>query len=257
MYIGWIVHRLSVGDHMIINVSDICYIYPDGHEAIRNVSFSVQPGECIGVIGANGAGKSTLLKLLVGLYMPQAGEIIINNMRLSKQTLRDIRRTIGFTFQQADDQLFMPTVYDDVAFALRNEGMDEEEVKQRVIHALTSVGAIHVKDRPPYRLSEGEKRLVTFATILAMKPNILLMDEPTAALDPKARRALIQLVRSLPHTKIVTTHDLDFVLECCERTIVLADGTIVYDGQTEAILTNEPFLHEYHLELPLMFQRKK
>ena len=111
-----------------------------------------------------------------------------------------------------------------------------------------------MKDRPPYRLSEGEKHLVTFATILAMKPNILLMDEPTAALDPKARRALIQLVRSLPHTRVVTTHDLDFVLECCERTIVLADGTIVYDGQTEAILTNEPFLHEHHLKLPLMLQ---
>lgn len=242
---------------MMINISNICYIYPDGHEAIRNISFSVQQGECIGIIGANGAGKSTLLKLLVGLYMPQRGHIVIDNMPMSKQTLRHIRRIVGFTFQQADDQLFMPTVYDDVAFALRNDGMNENEVSQRVTNALTLVGAIHVKDRPPYRLSEGEKRLVTLATVLAMEPKILLMDEPTAALDPRARRTLIHLVQSLSHTKIITTHDLDFVLECCERTIVLANGTIAYDGPTEAVLTNEPFLHEHHLELPLMLQGKK
>lgn len=242
---------------MMINVSNVFYIYPDGHEAIRDVSFSVQQGECIGIIGANGAGKSTLLKLLVGLYTPQSGCIVIDNMRMSKQTLRHIRQIVGFTFQQADDQLFMPTVYEDVAFALRNDGINENEVKQRVTKALTIVGAMHLKDRPPYRLSEGEKRLVTIATVLATEPKILLMDEPTAALDPKARRTLIHLVQSLPHTKIVTTHDLDFVLECCERTIVLANGTIVYDGPTENVLTNEPFLHEHHLELPLMLQGRK
>ncbi|MBB5355085.1 cobalt/nickel transport system ATP-binding protein [Anoxybacillus mongoliensis] len=241
----------------MINVSNVFYIYPDGHEAIRDVSFSVQQGECIGIIGANGAGKSTLLKLLVGLYTPQSGCIVIDNMRMSKQTLRHIRQIVGFTFQQADDQLFMPTVYEDVAFALRNDGINENEVKQRVTKALTIVGAMHLKDRPPYRLSEGEKRLVTIATVLATEPKILLMDEPTAALDPKARRTLIHLVQSLPHTKIVTTHDLDFVLECCERTIVLANGTIVYDGPTENVLTNEPFLHEHHLELPLMLQGRK
>ncbi|MGJ7036401.1 energy-coupling factor ABC transporter ATP-binding protein [Anoxybacillus eryuanensis] len=241
----------------MINVSNVFYVYPDGHEAIRDLSFSVQKGECIGIIGANGAGKSTLLKLLVGLYTPQSGCIFIDNMRMSKQTLRHIRQIVGFTFQQADDQLFMPTVYEDVAFALRNDGINENEVKQRVTNALTIVGAMHLKDRPPYRLSEGEKRLVTIATVLATEPKILLMDEPTAALDPKARRTLIHLVQSLPHTKIVTTHDLDFVLECCERTIVLANGTIVYDGPTENVLTNEPFLHEHHLELPLMLQRKK
>ncbi len=242
---------------MMISVSNVFYVYPDGHEAIRDLSFSVQKGESIGIIGANGAGKSTLLKLLVGLYTPQSGCIVIDNMRMSKKTLRHIRQIVGFTFQQADDQLFMPTVYDDVAFALRNDGINEDEVNQRVANALTIVGAMHVKDRPPYRLSEGEKRLVTIATVLAMKPKILLMDEPTAALDPKARRTLIHLVQELPHTKIVTTHDLDFVLECCERTIVLANGTIVYDGPTENVLTNEPFLHEHHLELPLMLQRKK
>ncbi|MCX8001717.1 MAG: energy-coupling factor ABC transporter ATP-binding protein [Anoxybacillus mongoliensis] len=241
----------------MINVSNVFYIYPDGHEAIRDLSFSVQKGECIGIIGANGAGKSTLLKLLVGLYTPQSGCIVIDNMRMSKQTLRHIRQIVGFTFQQADDQLFMPTVYEDVAFALRNDGINENEVKQRVTKALTIVGAMHLKDRPPYRLSEGEKRLVTIATVLATEPKILLMDEPTAALDPKARRTLIHLVQSLPHTKIVTTHDLDFVLECCERTIVLANGTIVYDGPTENVLTNEPFLHEHHLELPLMLQGRK
>ncbi|MBB6177710.1 cobalt/nickel transport system ATP-binding protein [Anoxybacillus tengchongensis] len=241
----------------MISVSNVFYVYPDGHEAIRDLSFSVQKGESIGIIGANGAGKSTLLKLLVGLYTPQSGCIVIDNMRMSKQTLRHIRQIVGFTFQQADDQLFMPTVYDDVAFALRNDGINENEVNQRVANALTIVGAMHLKDRPPYRLSEGEKRLVTIATVLAMKPKILLMDEPTAALDPKARRTLIHLVQELPHTKIVTTHDLDFVLECCERTIVLANGTIVYDGPTENVLTNEPFLHEHHLELPLMLQKKK
>ncbi|AST06385.1 cobalt ABC transporter ATP-binding protein [Anoxybacillus flavithermus] len=241
----------------MIHVSNICYTYPDGHKAIHDVSFSVQQGECIGIIGANGAGKSTLLKLLVGLYILKKGEIIIDNMPMSKQTLRHIRRIIGFTFQQADDQLFMPTVYDDVAFALRNDGMNEDEVKKRVTNSLKIVGAIHLVDRPPYRLSEGEKRLVTLATVLAMEPKILLMDEPTAALDPQARRTLIHLIQALPHTKIVTTHDLDFVLECCERTIVLANGTIVYDGPTEAVLTNEPFLREHHLELPLMLQGRK
>ncbi|KFZ42667.1 MULTISPECIES: energy-coupling factor ABC transporter ATP-binding protein [Anoxybacillus] len=241
----------------MIHVSNIYYSYSDGHEAIRNISFSVQDGECIGIIGANGAGKSTLLKLLVGLYTPQSGCIVIDNMRMSKQTLRHIRRIVGFTFQQADDQLFMPTVYDDVAFALRNDDMNENEVKQQVTNALKTVGAVHLADRPPYRLSEGEKRLVTLATVLAMEPKILLMDEPTAALDPKARRTLIHLVQSLPHTKIVTTHDLDFVFECCERTIVLANGTIVYDGPTEDVLTNEPFLREHHLELPLMLQGRK
>ncbi|MGX1902549.1 cobalt/nickel transport system ATP-binding protein [Thermolongibacillus altinsuensis] len=241
----------------MINVSNLSYTYPDGHQAIRDVSFHIKKGECIGLIGANGAGKSTLLQLLVGLLIPQQGTIVVDGITMTKKTLPAIRRKIGFMFQHPDDQLFMMSVYDDVAFGLRNERLPENEIEQRVTEALTMVGALHLKDRAPYRLSGGEKRLVALATILAMQPDILIMDEPTAALDPKARRTFIRLMEGLPHTKIIATHDLDLVLERCERTIVLSKGRIVYDGNTNDILTDAAFLEQHDLELPLMLQRWK
>jgi len=240
--------------HHIVEVTNLRHVYPDGTEALRGVSFRITHGESVAIIGANGAGKSTLLLHLNGHLVPTDGSLRIGDFPLTRTTLPEIRRTVGMVFQNPDDQLFMPTVYDDVAFGPLNLGFPREEVEQRVLDALERVGAGHVRNKAPYHLSGGEKKRVAIATVLSMSPDILVMDEPTSGLDPCARRQLIQLLKEFRHTKIFTSHDLDMVLEVCERTIVLHEGEVKADGPTREIFANEQLLLACRLEKPLSMQ---
>jgi len=240
--------------HHIVEVADLRYAYPDTTAALNGVSFRITHGESVAIVGANGAGKSTLLLHLNGYLTPQQGSVRIGGFPLTRHTLADVRRTVGMVFQDPDDQLFMPTVYDDVAFGPLNLGLPREEAEARVAEALDRVGARHLRDRPPYRLSGGEKRSVAIATVLAMSPDILVMDEPSSNLDPGARRRLIGLLRTFEHTKITATHDLDMVLDLCTRTIVLHDGRVMADGPTLEIFGDDALLASSHLEKPLSLQ---
>ncbi|MBM7581958.1 cobalt/nickel transport system ATP-binding protein [Caldicoprobacter guelmensis] len=240
--------------HHKLEARSLYFSYPDGHEAVKNVSFTIYQGESVGLIGANGAGKSTLLMLLVGLLFPRQGEVLVGDVRLTRKTLSAIRQRLGFVFQDPNDQLFMTTVYDDVAFGPRNYGLDEDEVKIRAEKALEMVGIPHLKDRAPFRLSGGEKRVAAIASVLSMQPDILIMDEPTSALDPKSRRRVITLLKNFEHTKIIASHDLDMVLETCRRVIVLNEGEIAADGMAEEILFNKELLESCGLEIPLSLQ---
>ncbi|MCE5243259.1 MAG: ABC transporter ATP-binding protein [Syntrophobacteraceae bacterium] len=240
--------------HHIVEVKDLQYTYPDGNPALRGISFRITHGESVGIIGANGAGKSTLLLHLNGYLIPEAGTVRIGDFPLTRKTLEYVRRTVGMVFQDPDDQLFMPVVYDDVAFGPLNLGLPPEEVDQRVAEALETVGASHLRERPPYRLSGGEKRAVAIASVLSMSPSILVMDEPTSNLDPRARRQLIGLLRTFEHTRIIATHDLDMVLDLCSRTMILKEGRLAADGPTLEILQNDALLEACHLERPFRLQ---
>jgi cobalt/nickel transport system ATP-binding protein len=237
-----------------LEVSNLRFSYPDGRKAVNNISFTIQHGESVGIIGANGAGKSTLLMLLLGVLFPEQGEVKVDDIQVTKNTLPMIRQKLGMVFQDPDDQLFMTTVYDDVAFGPRNYKLDEKEVESRVSRALELVGIPHLKDRAPYKLSGGEKRCAAIATVLSMQPEVLIMDEPTAALDPKSRRRVMGLLKSFEHTKIITSHDLDMVFETCKRVIVIKDGKISADGTTTEILSNGKLLDSCGLEVPLSLQ---
>lgn len=240
--------------HHIVEVKDLHYTYPDGTSVLHGVSFRIGHGEAVAIVGANGAGKSTLLLHLNGCLTPQKGAVRIGDFPLTRKTIEQVRRTVGMVFQDPDDQLFMPVVHDDVAFGPLNLGLPAEDVEERVENALAIVGASHLKDRPPYRLSGGEKRVVSIATVLSMSPSILVMDEPTANLDPRARRRLIELLKTFDHTVIVATHDLDMVLDLCSRTIVLKDGRVLADGPSAELLGNEELLDSGALEKPLRLQ---
>ena len=240
--------------HHKLEARNLHFSYPDGHEAIKNISFTIRHGESVGIIGANGAGKSTLLMLLMGVLLPDAGEVLVGDVRLTKKTLPMVRQRLGMVFQDPDDQLFMTTVYDDVAFGPRNYKLEEKDVERRVMHALEMVGIPHLKDRAPFRLSGGEKRAAAIASVLSMQPDILIMDEPTSALDPKSRRRVIGLLKSFEHTKIITGHDLDMVFETCKRIILLKEGEIAADGTAKEILSNVELLDSCGLEKPLSLQ---
>ncbi|MCL5269715.1 MAG: energy-coupling factor ABC transporter ATP-binding protein [bacterium] len=240
--------------HHIVEVKDLAYTYPGGTRALRGVSFRIVHGESVGIVGANGAGKSTLLRHLNGTVEPAQGSVRVGDFPITRKTLHQVRRTVGMVFQDPDDQLFMPTVYEDVAFGPLNLGLPTAEIENRVMQSLDTVGAAHLRDRPPYRLSGGEKRAVAIATVLSMTPDILVLDEPTSNLDPKARRQLIELLRSFRHTKIIASHDLDMILDLCERTIVIHEGRITADGPTARIFNDQNLLAESHLEKPLRMQ---
>lgn len=240
--------------HHIVEVESLAYRYLDGTQALAGISFRVTHGEAVAVIGANGAGKSTLLLHMNGYLTPQKGQVRIGDFPLTKENVADIRKTVGMVFQDPDDQLFMPTVYEDVAFGPLNLGLPPAELDMHVTEALNRVGALHLKDRPPHHLSGGEKRAVAIATVLSMGPSILVMDEPSSNLDPGARRRLINLLKTFEHTKILATHDLDMALELCNRTIVLHRGEVKADGPTRAIFTNDALLAECHLEKPFSMQ---
>lgn len=241
--------------HHKLEVRNLHFSYPDGHEAIKDVSFTIQQGESVGIIGANGSGKSTLLLLIMGVLFPDKGEVKVGDVVVTKKTLAMIRQRLGMVFQDSDDQLFMTTVFDDVAFGPRNYNMDENEVKIRVDEALEMVGISHLIDRAPFKLSGGEKRAAAIACILSMKPDVLIMDEPTLGLDPKSRRRLINILKGFSHTKIITSHDLDMVFETCDRIIVVKDGKVAASGTTLDILTNGELLDKCGLETPLSLQK--
>jgi len=238
-----------------IEVRNLHFSYPDGHEAIKDVSFTIYRGESVGIIGANGSGKSTLISLLMGILFPDKGEVKIGEVTVAKKTLAVIRQRLGMVFQDSDDQLFMTTVHDDVAFGPRNLGLSDDEVKSRVEEALEMVGIPHLIDRAPFKLSGGEKRAAAIASVLSMKPDVLIMDEPTSGLDPRSRRRFINIFNSLSHTKIITSHDLDMVLDTCTRIIVLKDGEVAASGAAQEILTNAGMLEDCGLEIPLSMQK--
>jgi cobalt/nickel transport system ATP-binding protein len=240
--------------HHIVEAIALGHRYADGTEALRDVSFRIHHGESVAIIGANGAGKSTLLQHLNGSLMPTSGEVRIGEIPLRKETLRDIRRTVGMVFQDPDDQLFSPTVGDDVAFGPWNLGLPPAEVEARMRSALERVEILHLKDKPPYRLSGGEKRRAALATVLAMTPDILVLDEPTSGLDSRARRQLIAILKAFHHTKIIATHDLDMVLDLCPRALVLHEGSVKAYGDTGTIFADEALLAACHLEKPLSMQ---
>jgi cobalt/nickel transport system ATP-binding protein len=241
--------------HHIIDFKDVFFRYPDGTEALKGISFRITHGESVGIVGANGAGKSTLLLQMNGYMLPSSGLISIGDLELTKKTRQEIRKKVGVVFQNPDDQLFMPTVYDDVAFGPLNLGMSPERVINRVNSALQTVGCLDLREKPPHHLSSGQKRAVAIATVLAMEPDILVMDEPSSDLDPKSRRHLMRLLKGFKHTKIIASHDLDFILELCERCLIIKDGLIVADGPVSNILSDQSLLEENNLELPLTLQK--
>lgn len=240
--------------HHIIEFRDVRFRYPDGTQALAGVSFRITHGESVGIVGANGAGKSTLLLHMNGHLLPTSGEVVVGEVPVRKETRPEIRRKVGVVFQNPDDQLFMPTVFDDVAFGPLNLGLTPDRVRERVHEALRRVGALALADKPPHHLSGGQKSAVAIATVISMEPDILVMDEPAASLDPKSRRDLIALLNTFTHSKIVASHDLDLILDVCARCLVIRDGVIVADGASAEILSDEGLLAENRLELPLTLQ---
>lgn len=222
--------------HHYLNFKNVYFTYPNGVNALKNVSFTINHGEKVAIIGDNGAGKSTLLLHMNGLLLPSKGEVNIGGIKICKQTLPLVRQSVGMVFQNADDQLFMPTVYDDVAFGPLNMKLPFDEVEYRVKTALKSVNAYHLKDRACHQLSGGQKRVVAIATVLSMQPNILVMDEPSANLDIKSRTDIINIINTFSHTCIIATHDMTLVKKVCKRAILIHDGQIIADATTQETL---------------------
>ncbi len=242
--------------HIHIDIQDMSFFYERGNPVLQHLSVTFHEHDAVGIIGANGAGKSTLLKLLVGLELPSEGSIRVEEIPVGKGTLARIREKTGYVFQDSDSQLFMTTVKEDVAFAPRNYGLPEEEVKNRTARALERVHISHLADKSIYRLSGGEKKLASIATILSMTPDIILMDEPSAALDPGNRRNLIRVLNEFDHLKIVASHDLDFIWDTCSRVVLLDHGRITADGSPEEVLRDEELLVQSGLELPLSLTKR-
>ncbi len=235
--------------HHTIEVSDLSFSYPDGHPALRGVSLYVSPGEKVALVGPNGAGKSTLLLHLNGVLRGQ-GEVLVCGNLVSDKNLGDVRASVGLVFEDPEDQLFSPTVFEDVAFGPLYMGLREEELRKRVASALQAVGMAEFDSRVSHHLSSGEKKRVAIATVLSMDPEILVLDEPTAGLDPRARRSLINLLCGLPQTMLVSTHDMRMVSELFPRTIVIDQGKVVFDGHTHDLLSDVAFLEVHGLEAP-------
>lgn len=235
----------------VVEFTNLSYTYPDGTHALKGVSSKIGKGESVAIVGGNGAGKSTLLMLLCGCHAAGEGELKIEGTAVDKSTLDLVRHKVGMVFQDSDEQLFMPTVWDDVAFGPINKGYPAAEVDAIVQNAMAEVGVAELAKKAPYRLSGGQKRLVAIAAILAMQPEVVVLDEPTSNLDPRARRAFISTLNALDYVKIVASHDLEMVLETCRRTIVMANGHIIADGPTRDILDNDDILEKGHLEKPM------
>ena len=233
-------------------INDLSVVYPDKTQAVDALTLTVDEGESVALIGANGAGKTSLIMAVVGV-LPSDGEIIVDGMKLTKETVRLIRTQVGVVFQNPDDQLFMPTVYEDIAFGPRNLGV--ENVEAQVEKYLTTLQISHLSGKSGARLSGGEKRMVALASVLSMEPKLVLFDEPSAFLDPKARRNLIQTLNSLSHTKLVATHDLTFALETCKRAVLLKDGKVFADGISNEILFNEKLMDACGVEAILPYRK--
>lgn len=239
----------------MLQIEQLEVAYQDGNQVLKGINTRIEQGETVGLIGANGAGKSTLLMSLVGILSAKQGSIIVDGVMINKKNLKEIREKVGVVFQNPEDQLFMSSVYDDIAFGLRNYGVEEDRIKEKITHVLKELGIEKLAPMNSHKLSGGEKRIVAIATILVMEPSIILFDEPTSFLDPRTRRRLINLLRSFSMTKLIATHDLDMALELCDRVIVLKDGEIFADGKAKVILTDPVLLEEAGLELPYCMQQ--
>jgi cobalt/nickel transport system ATP-binding protein len=235
--------------HHFIEVEHLSFAYQDGHQALRDVSLLIQPGEKAALVGPNGAGKSTLILHLNGILRGK-GRVRVCGLEVNDANLGRVRAMVGLVFQSPDDQLFSPTVYDDVAFGPIYQGLNESEVKERVSQALAAVGMSEYTGRVSHHLSVGEKKRIAIATVLSMQPEVLVLDEPTAGLDPRARRSLINLLRELPITMLVSSHDLLMVNELLPRMIIMDEGRVVADGLTADLMQQEAFLNEHGLEKP-------
>jgi cobalt/nickel transport system ATP-binding protein len=239
-----------------LEIKDLAFAYPDGNQALFGVNLTVGQGERVALLGPNGAGKTTLVMHMNGIHPAAHGEVRVAGQLVDasdKANLRSIRSKVGIVFQDPDDQLFMPTVGEDVAFGPYNMGVRGEELERVVIEALELVGMTEFKDRPPHHLSFGQRRRVAVATVLAMKPEILVLDEPSSNLDPASRRELADILRSLAITIVMVTHDLPYALELCERAVILSGGIIVADKKTREILGDKELLSAHRLELPVGF----
>ncbi len=234
----------------LLEARGLAYTYPSGRAALRSVDLAVGRGERLGLVGPNGAGKSTLLLLLNGVLQPAAGALLLDGQPVREGAAEALHRRVGVVFQQADDMLFTPRVADDVAFGPRQAGLPELEVAARVARALAAVGGEHLAERVPHHLSGGEKRTVALAAVLAMEPEVLLLDEPTSDLDPRGRRNLLALLRGLKPAVVVASHDLEFVLALCERVAVLDGGAVVAGGPARDVLGDEPLMLAHGLERP-------
>ncbi len=237
----------------VLDLQGVAFAYPDGHQALRGVDLHVHRGERVALLGPNGAGKTTLVLHLNGILMPGLGGVSISGLPVVKDNLLEVRRRVGIVFQDPDDQLFMGSVRDDVAFGPRNLGLRGAELDQRVTDALEAVGMAAYADRPPHHLSFGQRRRVAVATVLAMQPEILVLDEPSSNLDPASRRELAEILTSLDVTLMLVTHDLPYALQLCPRSVVLSDGVVVADGPTADILADQELMAAHRLELPFGF----
>jgi cobalt/nickel transport system ATP-binding protein len=237
----------------VLDLRGVAHAYPDGHQALYGVDLHVHPGERVALLGPNGAGKTTLVLHLNGILEPGAGSVTVSGLPVTRKNLAEVRRRVGIVFQDPDDQLFMPTVREDVAFGPRNLGVRGAALDRSVMDALEQVGMAEHVDRPPHHLSFGQRRRVAVATVLAMRPEVLVLDEPSSNLDPASRRELADILRSLPVTLLMVTHDLPYALELCRRSVILDDGLIVADGDTGALLGDEDLMRRHRLELPFGF----
>ncbi len=238
----------------IIECRDLSFSYEEGTKTLNNLFLEANENKTIGIIGANGAGKSTLLRILVGLELNIQGNVKINQIEVNKKNLPQIRSMIGYLFQNSDNQLFTQSVYQEIAFGLMHKGLNEKSVHEKVIRALEIIGITHLKDKKIYKMSGGEKKMVSIATILALEPEILLLDEPTIALDPKNRRTVINILNRLDYVKLIASHDLDMILDTCESVVLMSEGSIICQGPTYEILHNKELLEANGLELPLRYQ---
>ena len=237
----------------MLEFRNVSFSYEPGTPVLDNLSFHIRKGETVGLIGANGAGKSTIMKLMLGL-LPAQGEILVDGMPVTKQNLPPIRQKIGFVLQDSDNQMFMPTVYEDMIFGPRNYGLTREEADARVDRVLKELGLESLKHRHNHKISGGEKRMAAIATILAMEPEMIVMDEPSTALDPVNRRRVISTINSRKETKLIASHDLDMILDTCQRVILLNHGRIVADGEAETVLRDRALLEANRMELPFCLQ---
>ncbi len=237
----------------VLDVRGLAHAYPDGHQALFGVDLHVHEGERVALLGPNGAGKTTLVLHLNGILTAGAGTVEVSGLPVEKSNLKEIRRRVGVVFQDPDDQLFMATVRQDVAFGPANQGLRGRLLEDRVLAALEQVGMAEYADRPPHHLSFGQRRRVAVATVLVMEPEILVLDEPSSNLDPASRRELADILRSLDVTVLMVTHDLPYALELCPRSVVLHDGQVVADGRTYDLLTDPELMRRHRLELPFGF----
>ena len=234
----------------MIEFDNVSFAYENGAPVIKDLSFRIEDGESVGLIGANGAGKSTIMKLVLGLVQGE-GKILVDDIEVNKENLGKVRRKLGFVLQNSDNQMFMPTVYEDMMFGPLNYMVSREDADRKVNEVLDRLGLQYLKNKYNHKISGGEKRMAAIATVLAMEPDAVLMDEPTSALDPYNRRVVINTIKELGQTKIITSHDLDMIMDTCDRVILLSDGSIAADGKAMDILSDRELLEAHHMELPL------